>query len=322
MNPMDLISILKNHTIYIQTHNFPDPDAIASAFGLQHFLLQHHIPSFLCYDGNIDRLNAQKMLNTFGITMFSSQELTQMTENDYIVLIDSQKMNGNVTAFIGKTVACIDHHPTFFEYDYLYRDIRPVGACSSIVASYFKDTNTQMSPECAAVLAYGIKMDTNDFIRGTTALDTLMLSFLFPHSDWTLVTQMYSNTMEFDDLRVYGAAIQNIQIMGRISFAYIPFDCSQSLIAIISDFILSLSVIDIAIIYAIQNDGIRFSIRCGQTPVHAGNLIASALGSLGSGGGHPSMAGGLIPAENVMLLGEDLHTAIQKMFLDAISHFP
>ena len=31
--------MLKNHNVYIQTHNFPDPDAIASAFGLQQFLV-------------------------------------------------------------------------------------------------------------------------------------------------------------------------------------------------------------------------------------------------------------------------------------------
>lgn len=35
MNPMELVEILKGHKTYIQTHNFPDPDAIASAFGLQ-----------------------------------------------------------------------------------------------------------------------------------------------------------------------------------------------------------------------------------------------------------------------------------------------
>mgnify|MGYP000271808585 CR=1 FL=1 len=38
--PQDLIVLLKGHKTYIQTHNFPDPDAIASAYGLQYFLQQ------------------------------------------------------------------------------------------------------------------------------------------------------------------------------------------------------------------------------------------------------------------------------------------
>ena len=190
MNPLELADILRNHTVFIQTHNFPDPDAISSAFGLQQFLAYHKISATLCYDGKIDRLSAKKMLDTFGITMFSKDVLSDMEEDDLIVLVDSQKMNSNVTDLIGDEVACIDHHPIFFQYDYLYQDIQKVGACASIIASYYKNTDTPISPECAAALAYGIKMDTADFTRGTSALDTEMLSFLFPHARWELVTSM------------------------------------------------------------------------------------------------------------------------------------
>lgn len=318
MNPLDLADILRNHTVYIQTHNFPDPDAIASAFGLQQFLDFHGVSAMLCYDGKIDRLSAKKMLDTFGITMHSKNDLPDMAQEDLIVLVDSQKKNSNVTDLIGDEVACIDHHPVFVSYQYLYQDIRPVGACSSIIASYYEQTDTPISPACAAALAYGIKMDTADFCRGTAALDTEMLSFLFAQADWELVTRMYSNTMEFDDLRAYSAAIQNIKIFGGTGFAYIPFHCANALIAIISDFILSLDVVHIAIIYAKQTNGLRFSIRCEQNRIHAGNLIARVLKPWGSGGGHPSMAGGIIPLEHIPLLGEDMHTALQDAFLNEI----
>lgn len=319
MNPLDLISILRNHTVYIQTHNFPDPDAISSAFGLQQFLAYHGIPSTLCYDGRIDRLSAKKMLETFQITMYSKDELSDMKENDFIVLVDSQKLNSNVTDLIGDEVACIDHHPIFFSYDYKYRDIQAVGSCACIIASYYQRTNTPISQNCAAALAYGIKMDTADLTRGTTALDTEMLSYLFTHANWDLVTNMYSNTMEFGDLQAYGAAIQNIQIFDGTGFAYIPFNCAQALIAIISDFILSLDVVDVAIIYAMLTDGIRFSIRSEKNRIHAGNLIARTLQPFGSGGGHPSMSGGMIPSCNMHMLGEDIHTSIQQAFLNAIA---
>lgn len=319
MNPFDLTEILRNHTVYIQTHNFPDPDAISSAFGLQQFLACHGIQAMLCYDGKIDRLSAKKMLDTFGISMHSIEELPDMAAEDFIVLVDAQKHNSNVTDFIGDEVACIDHHPIFFHTDYLYQDIRKVGACASIIASYYHSTDTPISPSCAAALAYGIKMDTADFNRGATALDIEMLSFLFSQADWGLVTSMYTNTMEFDDLRAYGAAIQNIQIFGGTGFAYIPFNCANALVAIISDFILSLDVVDIAIIYAMQADGVRFSVRCEQDRIHAGNLISHVMRPWGSGGGHPSMAGGFIPSNQIPLLGEDIHTSIQDSFLTAIS---
>lgn len=319
MDPLTLVSVLKGHTVFIQTHNFPDPDAISSAFGLQQFLSGYGIETSLCYDGRIDRLSAKKMLDAFGITMFSKMELSHMKESDYIVLIDSQKKNSNVTDFIGKEVACIDHHPTFFPHKYKYSDIRITGSCAAIIASYYHDTNTPISPKCAAALSYGIKMDTADFTRGATQLDTDMLAFLFPRADWNLVTCMYSNTMEFDDLRAYGAAIQNIQIFDRTGFAYIPFNCSPALIAIISDFILSLDVVDIAIVYAMQKDGIRFSLRNEERYIHAGTLISLTLDGLGSGGGHPSMAGGIIPKNKLYLLGENLHNTIHNLFLNSIA---
>lgn len=319
MNPLELVEILKNHTVYIQTHNFPDPDAIASAFGLQCFLEYHGIPSALCYDGKIDRLSVKKMLESFEITMFSKNDISDMREDDYIVLVDSQKNNSNVTDLIGDEVACIDHHPIFFTVKYHYQDIRPVGACASIIASYFQSTDTPISPKCAAALAFGIKMDTADFTRGSTALDTEMLSYLFKHANWDLVAGMYYNTMEFNDLQAYGAAIQNIQIFDRTGFAYIPFNCAPALIAIISDFILSLDVVDVAIIYALQTESIRFSVRSEVNRIHAGNLIAQVLQPYGDGGGHPSMAGGMIPSGNLPLLGEDIHTTIQDSFLEVIS---
>lgn len=317
MDALDLITLLKNHTVYIQTHNFPDPDAISSAFALQEFLRFHGISSTLCYDGRIDRLSSKKMLDTFRIVMYSSMDIQDMTPEDYIVLVDSQKLNSNVTNFIGNEVACIDHHPIYNDYAYAYFDLQKVGACASIIASYFQKTNTPISKEAASALAYGIKMDTADFTRGVCKLDIDMFGFLYEHADWDLVKSMYSNTLEYDDLRAYGAAVQNIQIYGTTGFAYIPFNCAPALIAIISDFILSLDVVDLAIIYARNTEGLRFSIRSERKGLHAGDLISLALSGIGSGGGHPAMAGGMIPTENISSLGSNLQVEVHRRFLDA-----
>ena len=160
-------------------------------------------------------------------------------------------------------------------------------------------------------------MDTADFTRGTTTLDMDMLNFLFEHADWNLVENMYSNTLEYNDLRAYGAAIQNIEIHDSTGFAYIPFNCSPALIAIISDFILALDVVCTAVIYASNDEGIRFSVRSELKEIHAGDLIALALKDIGNGGGHPSMAGGMIPSENISVLGNNMTSAINERFLRA-----
>lgn len=317
MNSFDLIKVLDHRRVYIQTHNFPDPDAISSAFALQQFLAHYNIIATICYDGRIDRLNSKKMLDNFGITMFSSTEIPDMQPEDFIILVDSQKMNSNVTDFIGKEVACIDHHPTNIAYDYQYLDIQMVGACASIIASYFHKTNLPLSGEAAAALAYGIKVDTAEFTRGVTELDMQMFSFLFSYANWDLVKNMYSNTLEFEDLQAYGSVVQNIKIFGTTGFAHIPNNCEPALIAIISDFILALNVMDVAVIYALRDDGIRFSVRSERAEVHAGDLIKLALEGIGSGGGHTAMAGGFIPMDKIPLLGSNLHVGIHDRFLHA-----
>ena len=134
----DLIALCQGYPVYIQTHNFPDPDAIASAYGLQKLLEQYGVESTLCYDGRIDKLSASKMLDMFSIRMLPYEDLeADMRETDRIICVDSQKHAGNVTDFVGNEVACIDHHPTFVPIEYGYQDIRITGACATLIAEYY-----------------------------------------------------------------------------------------------------------------------------------------------------------------------------------------
>ena len=57
MDPLQLVELLRGHRTYIQTHNFPDPDAIASAIGLQHFLNYQGNKADICIDGKIKLLS-------------------------------------------------------------------------------------------------------------------------------------------------------------------------------------------------------------------------------------------------------------------------
>ena len=318
-NPLDLVNLLKGHRVFLQTHNFPDPDAISSAFGLQKFLEHHGVPSKICYIGSIDRFNTKKMMETFDIEIFSYDDIDDMAETDYIVNVDCQKPNANTTDLPGDEVACVDHHPVFKESeDYKYTDIRITGACASIIACYYRDTNTPVPVNVATALAYGIKMDTDDFIRGTTPLDMEMMTYLFKYADWDRLNSMYNSTIEFQDLKAYGAAIENIEIFDYVGFTFMPFECGNSLVAIISDFILSLDVVDVAIVYSVNSTGIKFSVRSERNDIDAGKLIFNALEGIGSGGGHAAMVGGFVSNEAIAEIGTDYDDKIKQLFLDAL----
>ena len=183
-NFMDLVTLCRGNRIYIQTHNFPDPDAIASAFGLQKLLESFGVASELCYDGRIDKLSASKMLDAFQIHMLPYEQMRPaLQEEDYIICVDTQKHSGNVTDFVGDEVACIDHHPTFTPMEYMYQDIRITGACSTLIAEYYESMGIKPDSDVATALLYGLKMDTLQFTRGVTELDIRMFGFLFPCCD-------------------------------------------------------------------------------------------------------------------------------------------
>lgn len=317
----ELLDLCRGRHVYIQTHNFPDPDAIASAFGLQRLLALWDIPSTLCYDGKLDKLSASRMLEAFHIEMYAYEDLRpRLREEDYILCVDAQKHSGNITDFVGEEVACIDHHPVAVPMSYLYRDIRPTGACATIIAQYYREMGREPDRNTATALLYGLKIDTLQFTRGVTEEDIAMFHFLFPFSDSEALSRMERNNLEFSDLKAYGAAIEGIELYGALGLSSIPFPCPDALIAILSDFLLALQEVEVAAVFSRREDGIKFSVRSEDPAVHAGELIRKALEGLGSGGGHREMAGGLIPRENVPRLGAYPRDAIRQRLLDALPH--
>lgn len=311
-----LIALCQGKRVYIQTHNFPDPDAIGSAFGLQRLLQRYNIPTKLCYDGKIDKLSTEKMLELLHIEMLSAEQVgPELREDDCIICVDSQKNAGNITDFVGDEIAAIDHHPTYVEVKYRYADIRKVGACSTIIAQYYQDRGITPDPAAATALLYGIKMDTMNFTRGVTEDDIHAFMYLLPYIDRQVMGLMEHSKIEFQDLKAYGAAIENVRVYGYYGFSHIPFHCPDAMVATLSDFILSLVEVEVAVIYCTRADGYKFSVRSEREDVDAGELTHRALDGLGDGGGHATMAGGLIPAKNVALLGNYPDDFLRERFL-------
>ncbi|MBQ6133221.1 MAG: DHH family phosphoesterase [Lachnospiraceae bacterium] len=313
-----LIEYLKGKRVFIQTHNFPDPDAIGAGFGLQGILKSFGIDSILCYVGQIDRINTKKMTELCNIKIYSEDETPLvMRSNDPVICVDSQKGGGNIKDLPGDEIACIDHHPLIENEDYMYRDVRTAGSCATLITQYYEELSIEPDEYTATALLYGLKIDTMNFTRGVTQADIKAFSYLLDRSSQDIIERLTMNSMEFSDLQAYGAAIESIFVYDRIGFAGIPFACPDAQIGMVADFILSLDEVDVAVVYAHRKDGIKFSVRSEVVRVNAGKLIAEAVKDIGSGGGHSFMAGGFIPAENVEKLGTFKDDAIRERFLSA-----
>lgn len=318
MNVKSLIELCKDKIVWIQTHNFPDPDAIASAFGLQQLLKHFDISARICHEGQIDKLSSTKMLSLCGITMFPYSEISEiMNEDDMIILVDCQKNSGNTTDLIGDEMAVIDHHPTFVKIEYKYEDLRITGACSSLIADYYRAIDLEPDTKTATALLYGLRMDTLQLSRGVTEYDIEMYFYLFRYADQDLLRQLETNNMEFADLQAYGSAIENFRCFGKVCFSYLDFACPDALVASLSDFLLALIEIEVVIVYAKRERGYKFSIRSERDDVDAGDLANRALSVWGNGGGHATMAGGFVDSK-VFADVKYLPNYIQEHFIQLI----
>jgi len=314
-----IVNVLKDHRVFIQTHNTPDPDALASAYGLQYLLSTFGIMSTIVYDGEINKISGLKLLEYLDFTVVPYKEVKNLSEEDYVVLVDSQKYNRNCTDIPGDEVVCIDHHPTFYDCEYQFKDVRIVGSCSSLICSYFIEAGIEMNSDVATALLYGLKTDTADFNRGVTDFDLEMFQYLFKIADDDILRRISVNSIALSDLKAYGAAINDITVYKSIGFACIPFNCPDALVAIISDFILALDVIGFSVVFCERNGGYKFSIRSEIQEINCGSIVSYVMSELGgNGGGHGFMSGGFIPEEAVRSLGRNPRKEIEFEFMRAL----
>ena len=304
-NIMDLVDILKNEKhIYIQTHNFPDHDAVASAFGLQEFLKQHGINSFLVYDGEIQRDSLLAMIAPLKIEIKNIDQY-DMSKDDKIVIVDGCKGNKNVTDLIGDEVGVIDHHQVEKAEDVPFHDIRSnFGACSTIIFSYFHEYNLTIPQNTATALLIGINMDTSLLTRGVSKEDIFAYSALYTLSDVRLVNSILRNFIQQEDLQFYREAIDNVKIKNGMAFCYFHQGCNQNMLGILGDFFLALKEVDFVVLAAKNRNKINFSLRNESSDWNCSQIIQEVLAGIGFGGGHSDMAGGII--NDITLFDENI----------------
>lgn len=316
-----VLRCINGSVLFIQTHNFPDPDAVASAYGLQVLLKENGINSVICYKGRIDNTITEKMVQFLNINIVEIQEITEMPQEAEIILVDSQKGNANISKMHGNEIVCIDHHPIYKNVEYQYTDIRSdIGACASIIASYFYESGAEIDRRTATALLYGIKIDTANMTRGVSSLDLEMFYRLFPLADHRLLKTLDTSGLKMEDLKAYSSAIGSIQRVNEICFANTGMNCHEALSAAISDFILTLDSVNIVVVYSLRSDGIKLSVRSSDNLYDIGKITNEALKGIGSGGGHEHMAGGFVPFPEINGK-ENRDEMVKRLVLDIKDRF-
>ena len=296
----DLVELLTQapDEVFVQPHNVPDPDAIASSFGLQQLLVRLGVQCQIVYEDEIEKANSVTMLTAFGIEMQHSADVHSLGAEDWTVLVDVQKENANLTDLVTDEVACIDHHQYNGPQGYRFEDVRPeVGSCSAIIAEYYRDADLEPTSSVATAMVYGILMDTDNLTRGASALDIDSFYWLYKYVDMSRINDLKANEISVGDLQDYAQAFNSVEVYDEIGFLRLE-NANDSLLGAASDIVVTISGVNVVVSYSIRQGGIKFSTRSVTPRVNAGALVRHIVDGHGIGGGHDSMAGGFIKDEN------------------------
>ena len=291
-----LVKALKNRKrIFIQTHNYPDHDAVASAFALQYLLKSFKIETKIIYHGDILRDSLQKMIDSLKIDILPHYKY-KMSDDDTIVIVDANKKNKNVATLKGNVAAVIDHHPgeSFEELEFC--DIRSdYGACATIIFSYFAELKLEPGREVATALHTAIIFDTHQFTRNASPLDIETVAMLYQVSDVALVNSLVRNSIKLNDLKHYHYLLDNMKIEKGFAYCHFFNGCGKDMLAILADYILSVEECKFVVLSTQSSDEVSFCVRSENPKLPANTAIQTILEGIGSGGGHIDMAGGRIP---------------------------
>lgn len=310
-----LLQVVDNiENLLILPHNNPDPDALASAAGLQYLLAQKSATRCkISYSGIIGRAENKAFVQYMKLAIKASTN----TETLPTALIDTQPNTGNITLPPNaQVVIIIDHHYKTPDIPAVaFKDIRAnVGATSTILVDYLKAAGIDIPKWLATSLFYGIKTNTLGLSRNAGRIDAAAYYYLQPQIDvkglagieQARVTTHYFKSL---DKALRNALFYNGLIISNLSDVDYP-----DLVAEIADQLLRLENVRWVICVGVFNQTLIISVRTRFRKDNATKLVQTLAQLGGTTGGHGTIAGGQIP-----LSGQSQEELVDQLTVHALN---
>jgi nanoRNase/pAp phosphatase (c-di-AMP/oligoRNAs hydrolase) len=283
--------------IVVQAHDFPDHDAVGTAYALAELLKRQGLTVRLGYGGTIQSESLRDAISALEIDIQQIRDL-ELDKTAQLIVVDGFAGNSNMTGSEGEVVAVIDHHPTPYPADCAYADIRDeYGACSTILYDYYRTAGVPLNHTVATALLMGLMMDTAFMTRGVADIDLEAFGVLFRQGDWELAARLLRNSLSLGDLAAFRQAIDACVIARNFAFVALQGEYSAEVMALIADFFLKLREIQFVVVVSGERDEHRLSVRSEAADHPCDVVIHGALQGIGAGGGHIHMGGGAIPRD-------------------------
>lgn len=278
----------------------PDPDALGSAWALKRILWRRVASTVIGIIRPVKRWNNLSMIRLLRIPITPIENVPLGSFSKFAI-VDGQPHHNPIFAGFRFDVV-IDHHPlpanSSFEEDNTFYDIRPnYGSTSTILTEYLKTAKITPSRSLATALLYGIKTDTRNFERQTREEDIRSFLYLYPKANRSVLTKIEISDLAVEDLVFFERALKAKIISDQKVLVYLDEVTSSDILVIISEFFLKIHNISWSIAAGRVEDKLIVVARSDGYRKNAGKTLHRCFGSMGSAGGHASMARAEVPLE-------------------------
>ncbi len=310
--------------LYIQTHDIPDPDALASAEAMRFIARHFGVSSQIIVNGFPHRRENNALIKECKIHPRSLDSLSIKRPERYAwVYVDCLPGSGNVTLYRdapGDLFLAIDHHGkpkerlrdnpgAFFLHD------KHIGATATLLGKLLLDLDVDFPPRLASAITYAIITDTQDFSRGATDEDLEIYSALFHRTNQKIISRLRNVTKPRDYFRIVHSALEGAYYYRNIAWAFIGEVSGGESVAEMADFILSCERITWTLCLGHTKEKLFLSVRSSQPHARCGRVIKKAVkGFRGAAGGHDEFAGGF-----VCLDGDESPESIADCIIDGFT---
>ena len=293
-------------------HDFPDPDAIASAFAHQLISREFDIEVDITYDGKISHQQNIALVRLLGINLTPYDSSLELAAYQGAVFVDNQGTSSEeivqVLEAAGTPVLMVvDHHEAQERLKPAFSDIRrTVGSTATIYAQYLEQGLVTMNKSrrehmiTATALMHGLMADTTGFIRAS-AEDFHSAGFLSQFVDIDLLSQIMSQSRSKHVMDVIQQALANRLMTENFSIAGIGYlrAADRDAIPQAADFLLTEENVHTAIVYGIitsqdNREKVVGSMRTSKITIDPDGFIKEVFGRDETGqylGGGKMLAG-------------------------------